>query len=487
MQKVRFKPNWAQEEFYHNTEGKHGRHLILKARQLGFSTHIRILCLDTLLFEPNTQAGLIADTLDNAKALLLNKDRFALHAMDDWVKPFLPGIEKENETEIRFSNGSFIVAGASLRSGTYSFLHISEYGKSCARFPLKAAEIRSGALNTAPPNGRVYIESTAEGASGDFYDKCQAALVRPPDARISPLQYAIHFYPWYREPRYVIPPAATVISSDDRAYFAKLEKDHGITLSEEQQAWYVDKKEEQQEEMLREFPSTEDEAFAGASQGNYYGRHMMAADREGRIGGVRPNPEKPVFTFWDLGLNDMMVIWFMQFGQNEKRFYFDCYANTGYGLAHYLGVLKDKKREYGFAFYGAHVLPHDADNRKQGPNIDPTTTADDLRGLGLADVVTMPRGDLLVGINKVRQILPMCYFDKAGCKDGIRAMRSYRRMYNEGTKSWATQPLHDWASDYADAFRTQIGFEPDIYERPPAPDYMADEREEAEPDDMWMI
>jgi hypothetical protein len=194
-----------------------------------------------------------------------------------------------------------------------------------------------------------------------------------------------------------------------------------------------------------------------------------------------------VFTFWDLGLNDMMVLWFMQFGMNEKRYFFDCYANTGYGLSHYIEVIGDKKREHGFAFYGAHVLPHDGDKRNMGKHADPTTTADDLRGLGLSDVVTMPRGDLLVAINKVRMILPMCYFDKSGCKDGVRALRSYRRMYNEGTKSWATHPLHDWSSDFADAFRTQVGFEPDIYERPPAPDYVNDDTDSADPDDMWMV
>ena len=458
-QKVRFQPNWAQKDLY-DLITEHPKALSLKARQLGMSTYIRIDDLDSALWEPNTQCGLIADTLDNAKALLQNKDKFALENMDDWVKPFLPEVVKQNETEIRFSNGSFIVVGVSLRSGTYGRLHISEYGKICARFPLRATEIRTGALNTVAPDGVVRIESTAEGSTGDFYDKCQEALNRAADANVSKLQYKILFSPWWREDRYEIPADGVSISSEDERYFAKLEKEIGVKLSHEKKAWYVDKKREQQDEMLREFPSTPEEAFQGASEGQYYAKHILAADREGRIDVVKPNPELPVYTFWDLGLNDQMVIWFMQFGRNETRRFFDVYANTGYGLGHYVGVIKEKKAEYGFYTYGEHVLPHDANKRNMGKFADPTTTAQDLAELGLQDIKVMPVGDVYVGINNVRRILPLCYFDKVNCEKGINALRSYRRLYDEGRKTWGNQPYHDWTSDFADAFRTQIGYDP---------------------------
>jgi len=459
MQKVRFKPNWAQKELFDEL-ADHPKILSLKARQLGMSTFIRIDDLDSALWEENTLCGLVADTLDNAKSLLQNKDKYAFENMDDWVRPYLPKVIKDNETEIRFSNGSRIVVGVSLRSGTYGRLHISEDGKICARFPLRATEIRTGALNTVAPEGVVRIESTADGASGDFYDKCQEALNRPDDAQVSRLQYKILFSPWHKEERYQIPAGNTLIGSDDRRYFDRLKKDHGIELTPEQEAWYVDKKSEQQDEMLREFPSTESESFEGASEGQYYARHMLAAQTEGRICEVRPNPEKPVYTFWDLGLRDQMVIWFMQFGDNEKRFFFDCYANVGYGLAHYVGIIKDKKEEYGFHTYGQHVLPHDAGKRNMGKEDDPTTTADDLRELGLHDIEVMKRGDVYVGINNVRRMLPMCYFDKANCEKGIAALRGYRRLWDEGKKTYAEKPLHDWTSDFCDAFRSQIGFNP---------------------------
>jgi len=459
QQRVKFKPNWAQKELFDELQ-EHPKLLSLKARQLGMSTFIRIDDLDSALWEPNTQCGLIADTLDNAKALLQNKDKYALENVDDWVKPYLPEVTKDNETELHFSNGSRIVVGISLRSGTYVRLHISEYGKICGRFPKRATEIRTGALNTIGPKGLVRIESTAEGSSGDFYDKCDEALNRPSDAVVSMLKYKILFSPWWREDRYQIPADSTAISREDAKYFITLEKEHGITLDDEQKAWYVDKKSEQGDEMLREFPSTPEEAFQGASEGQYYARHILAAEREGRICNLLPNPELPVYTFWDIGLNDFMVIWFMQFMPHERRHFFDVYANTGYGLGHYIGVIKDKKADYGFQSYGMHVLPHDAGKRNMGKEDDPTTTADDLRELGLTDIKVMRRGDLLVGINNVRRILPMCSFDKTNCKKGIKAIRSYRRLYDEGRKAYQDKPDHDWTSDFADAFRSQVGFEP---------------------------
>ena len=50
-------------------------------------------------------------------------------------------------------------------------------------------------------------------------------------------------------------------------------------------------------------------------------------------------------------------------------------------------------------------------------------------------------------------ILPMCYFDKTNCFDGIEALRSYQRKWIDHTQTFANAPLHNWASNGADAFR----------------------------------
>jgi hypothetical protein len=44
-------------------------------------------------------------------------------------------------------------------------------------------------------------------------------------------------------------------------------------------------------------------------------------------------------------------------------------------------------------------------------------------------------------------------FDEAGCYNGLKALKSYKREFDEEKKAFRDKPLHDWASNYADAYR----------------------------------
>ena len=75
--------------------------------------------------------------------------------------------------------------------------------------------------------------------------------------------------------------------------------------------------------------------------------------------------------------------------------------------------------------------------------------------MGLKGVRVVPRTKSVANdINEVRQILPLCRFDKEKTEKGVDALRSYRRIWDEKLKAYRDTPLHDWASDPADAFRT---------------------------------
>ena len=74
--KVKFSMNLAQKHLFSNLWYLN---VILKARQLGFSTSIDIFILDYLLFNKNKQAGIIAHTLDDAKYLFESKIKFPSH------------------------------------------------------------------------------------------------------------------------------------------------------------------------------------------------------------------------------------------------------------------------------------------------------------------------------------------------------------------------------------------------------------------------
>jgi hypothetical protein len=78
-------------------------------------------------------------------------------------------------------------------------------------------------------------------------------------------------------------------------------------------------------------------------------------------------------------------------------------------------------------------------------------------GLNFRVVPRLPVED---GIHAARLLIPRCYFDRDNCRDGLEALRHYHRAYNERTRQFRDQPVHDWSSHAADAFRTAaIGME----------------------------
>jgi hypothetical protein len=149
-----FRLNWAQAELLSSL---HECNLILKARQLGFTTFIQLFMLDACLFNSNIRAGTIAHRLDDARTIFRDKVKFPYDNLPDMLKAARP-IVRDSADELVFGNNSSIRVSTSMRSGTLQYLHISEYGQVCARYPDKAREIRTGALNAVQAG-----ESTAEG------------------------------------------------------------------------------------------------------------------------------------------------------------------------------------------------------------------------------------------------------------------------------------------------------------------------------------
>ncbi len=261
-EKVKFKFNWAQE-IYHKT--KHNRNIILKARQLGFTTYKCIDKLDHVLFNSYVDAGIICHNLEDAEKIFNNKVKFAFDNLPDWLKNIRKP-SNDRAGELRFPNGSSISVSAGFRGGTLAGgLHVSEYGKLCAKYPEKAREVKTGALNAVPLMGDADFESTAEGMSGDFYEMCQVAQSKDVET-LTPLDFKLHFYPWYKAEEYQLNPIGIVIPQELIAYFNYLEKEHDIILTDDQRAWYVKKSEEQGEDMHREYPSYPEEAFLASGR-----------------------------------------------------------------------------------------------------------------------------------------------------------------------------------------------------------------------------
>lgn len=444
---VKFFLNEAQSKLL---DELHDLNIILKARQMGFSTFILILALDCCVFNSHFDAGLIADTLDNAKGLL-TRVKFAYERLPADIRAVV-SIKTDNSQQIEFSNHSSVEVGVSLRSSTKNFLHISEYGKICAKQPDKAKEIKSGALNTLAKGQLGFIESTAEGRGGDFYDKVQqsqqiAEMGRDPHS----MEWKFHFFAWWEDPQYTTESDAPV-SKDLREYFAELEAGHGITLTDGQKAWYAAKAKEQGDDMWKEYPSTPDEAFKAAKDGAYFAKDIRNLRQIKRIGALPYDPALPVNTFWDWGLNDATSIWLHQQIAGRNRFV-GFYENSGEGPAHYADWL-DKWRAVRSARFGVHYAPHDFDTRRPGSHGEIITLKSIFQGLGYDMEIVERCVEKKASIQNARTKFPSCEFDEPETGAGLLHLENYCREWDDKHAVWKSQPRHDEHSHPADAFMT---------------------------------
>lgn len=199
--------------------------------------------------------------------------------------------------------------------------------------------------------------------------------------------------------------------------------------------------------------------WEGATLGAYYAKQIADARKSGRITKVPYRPEIEVDTFWDLGVDDSMSIWFMQpVGQTYN--FIDYYESSGYGLEHYAKVLKGK--EY---LYGNHWMPHDADIREMTNSEIAMSRKEVAEGLGIKPIEVVERArniDMIVQVHipACRNVLARCYFDEEKCGQGIMCLENYKAKYDDEKKRLGVRPEHDWSSHGADSFRTfAVGYE----------------------------
>lgn len=259
--KVKFNFNLVQSLYWILAFTKN---IILKARQQGFTTYACIDALDNVLFNSNYDAGIIAHNSTDAEKIFTNKVRFAYDNLPEWLKSLrVPNTDRAGE--LRFPNGSSISVSTGYRGGTLMQLHVSELGKIGAKFPEKAKEIISGAFNAVPLDGKITVESTAEGMNGAFFEMCEKAQKKNPEA-LTNLDFKFHFFAWYQSNEYRLNPEGIEIPDSLVKYFSLLKEGHGIDLDAHQKAWYVKKSEEQDQDMKQEYPSFALEAFRASGR-----------------------------------------------------------------------------------------------------------------------------------------------------------------------------------------------------------------------------
>lgn len=433
--------NAVQEDVF---DGLHNRNLILKARQLGMSTFSVLYLLDECIWNPNLSAGIVSYSLEHAQFIF---KRIIGHALDNLPPWFLVKVKSRSAREIVFENGSVLRVDTTLRGGAYQLVLVSEFGKTCARNPLKAEEIVTGTLQAVPLDGRIIIESTAEGNEGYFSDMVTEAL-RNENEALSTMDYKLFFYGWYTDPNYTLNDKVS-IEVEDTDYLAEVESKCQITLTQGQKNWYVLQKRILKDKMKQEFPSTPQEAFLTSSEAYYFSKPIEEAYSQGRCLYTNiHDPLQQVYIAMDIGINDLTVIIFFQVIHGEIRI-IDYMEGKDVGLDHYARHLLYEKR---FS-YNTIFLPHDA---KQRSKLDETASYErEFRKLfSHTDTrfIVLKRLDKQLQISYAKNKFGRCVFNVSKTKKLIDHLAKYRKKWNEKLGKYSEEPLENICSHYADAF-----------------------------------
>ena len=212
---VPFRLNAAQKKLYavakrQQDAGKPVRLIILKARQLGFSTLTEALLFHACATRENVNALVVAHREDATANLFRMSKLF----YDELPAPIKPMLRASNAQELVFENPSrtsravlpglrsrFRCATAGGRgigrSDTLQCVHLSEYAFWPEGGESKAATL-AGILQAVPsaPGTMVVIESTANGCE-DFKDRWDAAVAGEND-------FEAVFFAWFENPEYVM-------------------------------------------------------------------------------------------------------------------------------------------------------------------------------------------------------------------------------------------------------------------------------------------
>jgi len=198
------------------------------------------------------------------------------------------------------------------------------------------------------------------------------------------------------------------------------------------------------EEFAQEYLCSFDSALKGA----IYADEVNQAFSEHRTSNALPlfDPALPTNVVFDLGFTDATVAIYWQEAHSQIRIV-GVEATNGKSIHHHIGRIEQFSAR---ATLGSVWLPHDAraKNLQTGMSIVEQFLSNQIR----PNIV--PNHKVRDRIAATRATFPRIYFDQTvlQMEDLVEALKSYRREWDEDNLCFKEQPLHDWASDYADSF-----------------------------------
>ena len=196
MHSVPFKVNPPQLRMLQEFSGSD---IVLKARQEGISSLVLAMFAVDFITVENIRCVVISHE-DKATQRLFDRVRYFLDSMRKTFPGDLPyqlDVQSRHELFNKTKNSYFYIGTAGARAfghgDTINNLHISEL----SRWP-DEERMMTGLLQAVPKDGRIVIETTANGL-GDYFYK----LWTQNKERQNP--FRTHFIPWFELPEYVFP------------------------------------------------------------------------------------------------------------------------------------------------------------------------------------------------------------------------------------------------------------------------------------------
>jgi len=240
----------------HFCANRTGRDIVLKPRQVGFTTLEVARDIFTVVTKPGARVVITCQSITDHGPLknisTMVRTMFAglrssgvrvdlrSESTSEWVLA-----DRDSSLRIMEAGASEAAAEKKGRSGTITRLHLTE-----TAFYEYANETLNALLECVPAASRgseIVNESTPNGASGRFFEQYQ-------DAASGKSEYTAHFFPWFAQPEYA------VALRDGERFVPESERERSVVarfhISPEQLKWFRHKSLEKGEEHTdQEYPT----------------------------------------------------------------------------------------------------------------------------------------------------------------------------------------------------------------------------------------
>lgn len=252
------------------------RAIILKSRKIGFSTIIEALTYWWTATHKNVRSRVIAHERDSAATIYQMFQRFYENS-----QPFFkPSKKYYTKRDLTFDTPEGTGLQSSMSIATAENAHVGRgdtinwlHGSEVAVWP-RGRELAAGIIEAVPmvPGTAIFLESTANGMGGYFYDEWQAA-------KEGESIYEPFFFPWHQHSQYRIQTEPLDLDSTEE------ELRRLYNLDDEQIAWYRMKSKHYSNDpelLKQEHPFNDIEAFLASGRPRFNVDQLAKMESETR-------------------------------------------------------------------------------------------------------------------------------------------------------------------------------------------------------------